>query len=369
MNSKLIFRSSFSLLLAAGVSFAADKPDVNQSSLWSRASAAHYLDQREVWWQSWPSAQRDHGTTCVSCHTVVPYALSRPALRKSLGEEQSAVERTMFERVEKRVKLWNEVEPFYKDATDGPNKSAESRSTESVLNALILSAYDAQQGHLRDVTRSAFDAAWSLQLRDGPEAGAWRWQVFHLAPWESAESQYQGAAFLALAVGMAPDGYRNEEKIASNVQLLRSYLAREYDEQPLLNKVVLLWASAKLPALITARERDALVTAVLAKQRQDGGWCLSTLGSWVRKDHSPLDDTSDGYATGLVTLALEESRMPSNQSAVTNGLAWLVSHQDRVDGPWHTSSLNKKRDPTTDIGRFMSDAATGYAVLALEESR
>ncbi|MBM3772249.1 MAG: squalene--hopene cyclase [Acidimicrobiia bacterium] len=44
---------------------------------------------------------------------------------------------------------------------------------------------------------------------------------------------------------------------------------------------------------------------------------------------------------------------------------WLVSHQDPTSGAWPAMSVNRLRDPATEPGKFMTDAATGYAVLAL----
>jgi len=57
---------------------------------WNRQAAAAALDERQTWWAAWPSAQRDRGTFCVSCHTALPYALARPVLRGSLGERQAS---------------------------------------------------------------------------------------------------------------------------------------------------------------------------------------------------------------------------------------------------------------------------------------
>src|SRR5438034_7079963 len=112
-----------------------DQPETKTASSWDQKAAAAYLDQRAAWWMEWPKAARDHETFCLSCHTAVPYALSRPALRKALAETApSANERRLLDNVTKRVRLWKEVAPFYSDADRGMYKTVESRGTESVLN-------------------------------------------------------------------------------------------------------------------------------------------------------------------------------------------------------------------------------------------
>ncbi len=371
MNIARLFAFTFLTTFAAASGFAAS-PDTLPAaapSTWNQTDAARYLDSRQIWWQAWSVSQRDHGTVCVSCHTVLPYALSRSSLRPSLGEQSiTPQERVMLNYVVRRVTLWNQVEPFYHTGTDGEKKTPESRGTESVLNALVLATYNAQQNHLTEVARNAFDNAWALQLKTGDQAGAWDWLNFKLAPWESSESQYYGAALAAIAVGRAPDDYRDDPAIQGNLKLLRGYLRREYATQPLINKIYLLWASAKLPGLLTTSERKDLLTAILAKQQADGGWSLTDLGSWKRHDKTPLETKSDGYATGLTMIALEQSGLARNLPQAKRGLAWLETSQVPGVGKWPAWSVNLKRDPESYIGQFMNDAATGFAVLAIENS-
>jgi squalene-hopene/tetraprenyl-beta-curcumene cyclase len=208
-----------------------------------------------------------------------------------------------------------------------------------------------------------------LQLKTGKCAGAWDWQVFHLSPWEGVESQYQGAALMALAVAWAPGSYIKDPAIQPNLRSLRSYLKREYASQPLLNRTVLLWASGKSPGLLSKAEKREVINSLEKRQQTDGGWSLASLGNWSRLDHTPQETKSDGYATGLIVLALEHAQSRRDRDAYRKGREWLESHQNRNDGSWSAYSLNKRRNPKTDVGRFMTDAATGYAVLALAAER
>jgi hypothetical protein len=238
------------------------------------------------------------------------------------------------------------------------------------LNAVILASYDRSRGRLDVLTQLAFDHAWALQSKTGPDAGAWVWQNFEYTPWESKESQYHWAALMAIATATAPDDYASDPGTAPHLQALRAYLESHYADQPLLNKVVALWASHWFPEIVSTPQREALLTSLHTLQRPDGGWSTTDLGTWTRRDKTPLETRPDGYATGLITLVLEEDAATKSHADphIEKGLRWLIANQDKTTGAWPAWSLNKNRDPKSDAGQFMSDAATGYAVLALQYS-
>ena len=349
-----------------------DQPEIRIANSWDQKAAAAYLDRRQQWWMAWPRAQRDHDTFCVSCHTAVPYALSRSALRSALAEQTpSANERRLLDNVTKRVRLWKEVAPFYSDADRGVYKTVESRGTESVLNALILATRDAQTGQLSDDTRTALDYMWAEQQNTGNRKGAWLWLRFNNEPWEADDSDYYGATLAAVAIGAAPANYRSAPEIQSNFKMLREYLNREYTAQTLINRVSLLWAAGKIPELVEAGRRKAIISELLEKQRWDGGWSLSSLsGEWKRSDGTPQEVKSDGYASGLISFALQQAGLSPENAQLKRGLSWLGANQDKTEGSWLAYSLNKNKEhhlgPETAL--FMNDAATAYAVLALTDA-
>jgi squalene-hopene/tetraprenyl-beta-curcumene cyclase len=349
-----------------------DQPENSTENSWDQKAAAAYLDQRAGWWMEWPKAARDHQTFCVSCHTAVPYALSRPALRQGLAEQApSANERRLIENVSKRVRLWKQVAPFYSDADRGAYKTAESRGTESVLNALILASKDTPSGRLSIDARSALANMWAEQQTAGDKAGAWLWLRFSNEPWEADDSDFYGATLAAVALGTAPENYCAQSEIQNNVKMLREYLNRKSIAQTTINRVALLWASAKLPGLLAPERQQAIIKEVRSKQRADGGWSLSSLvGAWKRADGTPQEAQSDGYATGFIAFVLQQAGIPREDAQLKRGLAWLAANQNKTEGFWPAYSLNKNEAHhlSPDTARFMNDAATAYAVLALTDT-
>ena len=294
----------------------------------------------------------------------MPYALAMPPLRGALGQTfLSAEERHLIADVTKRVRLSNDVAPYYS------YQAAESRGTEAVLNALILSSYDARSGKLSADTRSAFAELWRLQERQGDLRGAWQWLSLDNQPWEAGDSVYYGACLAAVAVGLAPENYRSTPEIQLNIQFLREYLAAKSPAEIPINRIMLLWASAALPGILNREQRDSLIKEAVSMQRADGGWSLSSLvGTWERDDRTPLVKKSDGLATGLVTYVLELADLPPSDVHLRDGLSWLRRNQAWWGG-WRSYSLNRSRgNPTSNTYYFMDDAATAYAALALTQS-
>jgi squalene-hopene/tetraprenyl-beta-curcumene cyclase len=271
--------------------------------------------------------------------------LSRPSIR-NVGSP--GVMKEIRDFFESRVEHWD-------DAAKG---SGPRWDAEVIATAVTLAINDASTtGKLHPRTRQALDRIWTLQRADG----GFTWLKCDWPPYE--HDDYYGAVFAALGVGLAPEGYAKTEAAARGLEKLGRYL-REHPAPDLHHRTFLLWASLTLDGLMTPEVREQTRRDLLSLQRGDGGWSLPTLGEWRRRDGSanPKDGPSDGYATGLVVYVLRQAGVPADDPAIRKGVGWLERNQ-RESGRWFTRSLSN------DKAHYISNAGTGFAVMALEACR
>ncbi|MEZ5352630.1 MAG: hypothetical protein R2762_08340 [Bryobacteraceae bacterium] len=321
------------------------------SASWDRKAAADYLDGRQREWFAWAPANRQ-GTPCLSCHTGLPYVIARPALRRALSETGPTTFETGL-RDGLQARLDRDRHPAPKDA-----HAAEAIGVESVMAALLLPKPEA-----------AFERLWLLQWREGPGKGSWPWFALDLDPWETEDAAFFGASLAALAVGEAPRAIRATAAAREGIAALTAYLRGAEAAQPLHNRLALLWASTKLPAVMPRKARRALLAEVARVQQPDGGWSIGSLGPFSVHAAAPEPARgSDSYATAFTAFVLQRSGIGSNDRVLARALSWLAGHQDPATGAWPAPSMNKRYEPGSNQIRFMQDAATGYAVAALLES-
>src|SRR5579862_2764263 len=154
----------------------------HDSTAWDQQAAAKYLDDRmDLWFAKAKKLRTGEGnTTCVSCHTVIPYVLARRALRRARGMgEPTPQEARLLDETLRRVDTYGNHEPLYKSKDD------QSRGTEAVLNFFILAGADARQNRqvASEPIRKALEELWKQQRADG----AWNWLDFGLEPYETTD--------------------------------------------------------------------------------------------------------------------------------------------------------------------------------------
>jgi squalene-hopene/tetraprenyl-beta-curcumene cyclase len=321
----------------------AARPDEPVAKTFSLVKGVEFLDTTTLSWI--------RSNQCFSCHTGYPYMLART----SVGDPKSAGLGEARSFLEERVAAWDKGgkgKGYLKG--EGVIELTEG-VTEVVAIAATLALHDGQTTRkLQPATRAALARMWELQQADG----SWTWNKEDLAPLEYDD--YYGAVYAALGVGHAPEGYAQSEAAKEGVARLLRYFEKTRAPD-LHHKTYLLWASLALDGLMDKAERERTLKALLALQREDGGWSLPSLGAWKRQNGKPQDKDvgSDGYATGLVLYVLREAGVAAGEKPIQRGVAWLKANQ-RESGRWFTRSLNR------DGRHYISNAGTAFAILALK---
>lgn len=319
----------------------ADEPVRSEFSL---PLATAYLEQSAA---AWNGARK-----CVTCHTNGTYMVVRPALSARLGPPPESMREHFVTALAALA------------ATDRESLLKSTRPAQVIYTAAGLAEWDAHvTGRLSPETQQALELMLDLQL----DSGAWG----TLTCWPPYESDaYHEATVAAMAIAAAPDwlSHLQDETRLNQVARLKTYLRTEPPPHD-YSRVLLLWTACRLPDLIDADQKQALIETVWRHQREDGGWSIRTFAApeaWgsgnraakLREEPDFEQPPSDGHQTGLAIVVLREAGVPADDPRLQRGVAWLLKNQ-RASGRWWTRSLN------TEKWHFITYSGTAFPLLAL----
>ena len=201
----------------------ANSADEPLASSFSMKSATRFLDTAALHWTK--------NRQCFACHTNFAYLMARPEVNAE-NTAHRELRAALEEMVEKR---WE---------TDGPRWDAEV-----VMSAATLVMNDAATtGKLQPTTQKALTRMWKVQRADG----GFDWLKCGWPPMESDDDY--GIAIAALALGAAPQSYRETAEAQAGLKLLQSYLSK--NAPPTLHhEAMLIWAESYGLELLTAEQR------------------------------------------------------------------------------------------------------------------
>jgi len=267
-------------------------------------SALNYLDLRN---KDWLKGIHENNGSCLSCHTTLSYSLVRP----SFGQSEELTR--MREMIEKRVEIYSQGGLIGNGANQMwyPETIQESLSNEAVLNAVTLVYMDKgkEKGteKLKSSTKKALDLMWKRQEVAGDLKGGFKWlDYFGLRPFEAKGAGYWGAAMVAVAVGEAPENYKNNPAIQENLNELKKYLKTNLANETLHNQLMVVWANQALDGTIISQ----------AKVKEIG----KAVGA----------GTTDGVLLAMATLMMQDE-MNEAKSGNFGGVTQAVSGETSAD--------------------------------------
>ncbi|MCH2134571.1 MAG: hypothetical protein MK116_12575 [Phycisphaerales bacterium] len=326
-------------LVAACSPVAGDQPALPGSGdpvreQFSLESADEYLAKASRGWQETNS--------CVSCHTNGLYLVS--GAMEPAGEPWRDARTFALEYLDRYI-------------TDGVTPVGQYGAVEGmVATACFLAMGDSiRYGTFKDDTRAALDHVLSLQ----DEAGHWPdWLACNWPPYES--DTHFGVTLMAVTLGRAPGEYRKQAHVATAQRRLVTWLQAN-PPGTLHQKGMMLWADAENGLELQSQEREQWISEIRSTQREDGGWCMASLGTWPRHDGSPQLEESEAYPTAFCLWVLSRCGVGNDDPDTRKAVSWLQANQ-RNSGRWFSRSQRR------DTRHYLSNAATNMATMALRAS-